>query len=189
LGSTTAAGGAVEPGASVVGYEPTPASVTPCDVFGPICVGVPVWSVVTVAFVIAAANASTTGDETYVDAVGDVADDDGGTNEYDCRATGTCLRVACRGVVWAGRVCGTGLTCGSTGAACSLGVASGGNQATGTESEGSVDGGEGRTKAPSVGTTYNVASEITPAATITNRTVRVRRRIKPKPSSAPPATA
>jgi hypothetical protein len=36
---------------------------------------------VTVALVIAAANASTTGDDTYVADVGDAAEDDGGTNE------------------------------------------------------------------------------------------------------------
>jgi len=42
LGSTTGTGCVVEPGASVVGSVPTPASVAPCDVFGPICVGVPV---------------------------------------------------------------------------------------------------------------------------------------------------
>ena len=55
---------------------------------------------VTVALVIAAANASTTGDDTYVDAVGDAAEDDGGANEYELARdrnvlTGRVPRCAC----------------------------------------------------------------------------------------------
>lgn len=61
LGSTSGAGCVVEPGASVVGSLPTPASVVAGGVDGAIAMGVPVSSVVTVACAIADASASTTG--------------------------------------------------------------------------------------------------------------------------------
>lgn len=76
-GSTTGAGCGVDPGASVLGSAPTPLSVVAGDAAEPIAMGVPVSSVVTVAFAIAVASASTTGADVYAVVVGEASDGDG----------------------------------------------------------------------------------------------------------------
>jgi len=128
---------------------------------------------------IAAASAVTTGDDTNVG--GDVAADDAGndedgavdegavdegaadegalcgTNEYDSRATGTCLwmrfttRRRAAGCVVAARF--TGFTRGIAGAAWSLGGVSEGNHGSGIESRGSSAAGAGWRNASTVGNT------------------------------------
>jgi hypothetical protein len=99
-------GATVEPGASALGSAPTDASLT-VGVDGAVTAsGVPDSSLTTGAVAIALASAVTTGDAANVGvggvdgAVGDDGGDDAadecaacGTNEYDSRATGTCLWV------------------------------------------------------------------------------------------------
>lgn len=109
------------------------------------------------ALAIAAASASTTGDDAYDVAAGaDACVFDGGTNEYDVRATGTWTRWRFFGTVVCASlrvVLGTGLILGRAGAAWSFGAVSGGNHGSGTDKAGSVDGGAGSTSALTVGIT------------------------------------